>query len=200
MIIINFKNYKRGKELEKTIKSLIKTQAILALPSIYLKTYVQKNVIAQSIDNTKERKSTGKTGIKELKTIRITGALLNHSENKKSFNEIKEIVKEAHGFKIILCASTIKEVKKFKKLKPYAIAFEDPKLIATKKSITRSPERIKDFVKLLKETKIIPLCGAGVTSNADYKKAQELGCKGVLMSSAILKAKNPKKALEKILS
>jgi triosephosphate isomerase len=45
-------------------------------------------------------------------------------------------------------------------------------------------------------SKVDPLCGAGVNSREDVEKAGELGCKGVLVSSAVMKAEDPREVLE----
>ena len=96
------------------------------------------------------------------------------------------------NLKVIVCAANLIEVKKIKKLNPFAIAFEDPKLISTGKSITKyKTNELKKFVSLLKNTKIIPLCGAGINSKNDYLEALNLGCKGILVSSVIANSKNP---------
>ena len=86
-----------------------------------------------------------------------------------------------------------------KKLAPYAIAFEDPKLVGSGKSITqyRSSD-VKKFAELFKNSKIIPLCGAGINSADDAKEAYALGCKGVLIASAIANVNKPEKLLKEI--
>ena len=78
------------------------------------------------------------------------------------------------------------------------MAFEDIELIATNKSITaHRKDDITKFVKLLEKSKIIPICGAGVHSAEDVQKAYNLGCKGVLIASAI--ANVPLKKAEELL-
>jgi triosephosphate isomerase len=43
--------------------------------------------------------------------------------------------------------------------------------------------------------KIKVLCGAGITNGSDVKKAIELGTVGVVVSSGVIKSKDPKKIL-----
>ena len=50
----------------------------------------------------------------------------------------------------------------------------------------------------MKKTKILPLCGAGISTAEDVKEAYNLGCKGVLISSAIAKSKNPIQLLKQL--
>ncbi len=52
------------------------------------------------------------------------------------------------------------------------------------------------FVKMLKGSKIIPLCGAGIGNLEDVLEAKRLGCKGILISSAIAKDKKPERFLK----
>ena len=83
-------------------------------------------------------------------------------------------------------------------LLPTTIAFESPELVASGKSITQFKEKeIKNFVKLFHGKRIKPLCGAGIQTVEDIQKALELGCKGVLISSAI--ANVPLRKAEKLL-
>jgi len=50
-------------------------------------------------------------------------------------------------------------------------------------------DNVKEFVKLLKGTGIFALCGAGVSTAEDVKMAKNLGCQGVLISSALAKVR-----------
>lgn len=190
MIIINFKNYKTGKQALDLAKKIQKhlPSSIVAVPTKDVEQISKKTklkVFTQYIKKTK----TGK------------GSLLNHSDHQITFQKIKGTIKESQdkNFKIILCTSNLKQAKKFKALKPWAMAFEDRKLIGSGKSITQyRAGDVERFAKLLKNTKIIPLCGAGVSTAEDVRAAKHLGCKGVLIASAIAKASNPDKLLKKL--
>ena len=85
--------------------------------------------------------------------------------------------------------------------------FEDPKLVSTGKSITRiEPKAVKRFAEMVKnhnknsKSRIISLCGAGISNREDVKLALQFGCDGVGIASAIVKAKNQEKALKNILN
>lgn len=203
MIIVNFKNYVYGRqalELAKKIKKLA-PKVIVAVSSVDIRGieyYTNLKVFAQHADFEKGKKFTGFVNLENLKEANANGTLLNHSEHRISGKEIINIINKSKkiNFKIVLCVKNINEVKKYKRLKPYAIAFEDPELIATGKSVTKyDSRRLKEFVKILRETSIIPLCGAGISSKEDYQEALNLGCRGVLISSAVMKSKNPGKFL-----
>jgi triosephosphate isomerase (TIM) len=207
MIVINFKNYKRGKaamDLARTIY-LYCNNAIVAVPSMDVKDLVQGlsnlTVYAQHADYHDTAKSTGFIVPESLEETGAKGTLLNHSEHPLPLAVIKKTVKRCNerNIKVILCAKNLTQVKSFKSLNPYAIAFEDPKLIASGKSITQAKSAtIGKFVEILKDTQIIPMCGAGITSATDIEEAYFLGCKGVLMSSAIADSHNPEKILKEI--
>lgn len=201
MIVLNFKNYKEGKEVLTFAKKIDNKCVIAAVPSPYISEVVKKTkliVYAQHIDNKSTQRDTGFLALKQIKKAGASGSIINHSEHKIPLKEIKEIIKESKKEKlnIICCVSNLREVEEIKKLKPFAIAYEDEKLIATSKSITdHNPIQILKFVKLLKGTKIFPLCGAGINTKEDVENSIRLGCKGVLIASAIMNSKNPKKFL-----
>jgi triosephosphate isomerase len=66
-------------------------------------------------------------------------------------------------------------------------------------SITSAnPDSVKDFVRKVGSVSK-PLCGAGVKTGEDVKKAVELGTCGVLLASGITKAADPRKALGDLL-
>ena len=114
--------------------------------------------------------------------------MLNHSEHPVSLQQIKTTLAKAQrlGLKMIVCAAHLIEVKEIMKLHPYAIALEDPELIGTGRSITKNQSQdVEAFASILSKTNIIPICGAGISNFEDVKAAYNLGCKGVLIASAI---------------
>lgn len=206
MLVINFKSYKIGKEVLDLVRTIDIhcNNAIIAVPSTELKEIVKETsmpVFAQSIEIPEKGRGTGKLAPEQILATGAKGSLLNHSENKIPLAHIKKIVERCRELelKLIICASTLKEAEKIKKLSPYAIAFEDPKLIASGKSITKvKTSSVKKFVDLLKGTDIIPLCGAGISTPEDVAQALLLGCKGVLVSSVIANSQNPEHFLKQV--
>lgn len=206
MIVINFKNYKTSEDalyLAKKIEKYL-PNAIVVVSAVdigYLSYYTKLKVYAQHFDAVEGDRNTGFLTAKAIKSQDASGSLLNHSEHRISINEIKETLNIAkkYNLKIIVCAANLNEVKAIVKLKPYAIAFEDPKLVGSGKSITKykSNDLVK-FVELLKNTNIIPLCGAGISTSSDVEEAYNLGCKGVLISSAIANVNKPENLLKEI--
>ena len=204
MIVINFKNYKAGKNVLNLAKKIHNKNVIVAVPAVNIKEVSEKTklkVYAQHADYKTSERSTGFITPRSIKEAGARGTLLNHSEHKIKLREIKETIEECKkiNLKIIACASNLREANQIKKFKPFAIAFEDPKLISTGKSITKyKADKLKKFVSLLQNTKIIPLCGAGINSKEDILEAKKLGCKGVLISSAVANSKNPEKFLNEV--
>ena len=202
MLIINFKNYKTGKEVLNFTKNIDNKCIIVAVPFLNIKE-VAKNtkliVYAQHVDNKIGDRNTGFLTPKSVKDAGAIGTLLNHSEHQLSLKKIEQTVIECKKQKlnVIICTDDLNQVSALIKLKPFAIAYEDPKLIATKNSITNYPIKILKFVKLLSKTRIFPLCGAGINTGNDVESAIILGCKGVLISSAIMKSKNPKNLIRR---
>ena len=206
MIVINLKNYKIGKEVLELVRTIdiYCNKAIVAVPLIEMKNIIKETsvpVYAQHVDYYDKGKSTGYIIPEALIEAKASGSILNHAEHRMIFANLKKTVEKCREvrLKLIVCAASLTEVKKIIKLNPYAIAYEDPKLIASGKSITeeRSNE-LKEFVKLLDGTDIIPLCGAGITSGKDVAQAMILGCKGVLVSSIVANSQNPEKFLKEV--
>ncbi len=206
MILINFKNYVHGNKSLALAKKIQKhlPGAIVSVPATDLsriKKETKLKVFAQHVDISDSNRATGFLTPETIKSAKVNGSLLNHSEHSLPYKQIKQSIELAnkHKIKIVLCVPTIGQLKRFIPLKPWAMAFEDKKLVGTKKSITKYRKRkVKKFARILKSTNIIPLCGAGINSAKDVKAAKEFGCKGVLIASAIANSKNPERFLKAI--
>lgn len=204
MIVINLKNYKIGNSALDLVQKigLYCGRAIVAVSAVDLKEVVKNTnlqVFAQHVDYRELGRGTGYVIPESLVGAGAVGSLLNHSEHKMTMSDIKKVIKRCNevGLKLIICVSTLKQAQQIKKLNPYAIAFEDKKLIATGKSITNHKSHdVKKFAELLKDTDIIPLCGAGITTGEDIANALLLGCKGVLVSSVVANSQHPEQFLK----
>jgi triosephosphate isomerase (TIM) len=203
MIIINLKNYKQGPAVLKTAQLIQKhaPKSAIAVPTINLQEISKKTklkIIAQHTDYQIGPKATGHILPESIKPF-TNFSLLNHAEHQIPLRDIERTIEKCNkeNIKLIVCSPDLKHTEKLIPLKPYAIAFEDPELISTGKSITKyNPESIISFVRLLKNTKILPICGAGVSTAEDVKQSKELGCKGVLIASAVGNAKDPTELLK----
>ena len=101
------------------------------------------------------------------------------------------------GLLSCVCADTPEKSKQVARLLPNFVAFEPPELIGTGISVSKAkPELLKKSVEAIQEGgggKVVPLCGAGISTPEDVKKAFELGARGILVASAIVKAEDPYK-------
>jgi len=203
MIVINFKTYKLGKGAVKLAKVVEKylPKAVVAVSPFDIKDVVENSrlkVYVEHMDYFEKGRATGFIIPEDVKDAGAKGSLLNHSEHRITEHTIERTMKRAKkvGLKIILCVDSIKQAKRLKGLKPYAMAFEDAELVGSGKSIIKYRQKeVKKFVKVLEGSRIVPLCGAGIHSKEDVVAAKELGCKGVLIASAIAHSKKPRKFL-----
>lgn len=211
MFIINCKNYdeisgNRIIKLAKIAQRISKKYKIpiaIAPPHHQIPLVTKFNVIvlAQHLDDKKIGSTTGFMIPEIAKRSKINGSLINHSEHRISEKEIKNLIKRLKRLKLktILCVKNVNESKKYAKLNPTFIAIEPPELIGTGRAIsTEKPHLITkavDSVKLAKNSTKL-LCGAGIVSGKDVTRAKNLGSKGILVASGIVKAKNWEKIIE----
>ena len=93
----------------------------------------------------------------------------------------------------IVCVKDVAEVKKYLKINPDFIAIEPPELIGSGKAVSKEkPDLIEKAASIVNNSKNKTklLCGAGIVSGEDVSKSIELGSKGILVASGIIKAKN----------
>ncbi|MCS7123206.1 MAG: triose-phosphate isomerase [Candidatus Aenigmarchaeota archaeon] len=211
MIIVNFKNYlessnKNGIKLVKICEEVSKkfNVEIIACPNfIDIKEIVKKakiKIFSQHIDPIEDFGAfTGSTVASYLKNIGVKGSLINHSEKPLKIKEIKkcvEICKKLNLTSVVL-SSKINQIKKIVKFKPNYIAYEPKELIGGDISVsTAKPKIIKRAFEICRKENIKLLVGAGIKNGQDVKKSRIFGAKGILVSSGVVKAKNPKVTLE----
>jgi triosephosphate isomerase len=211
LFIINCKNYEEiaGSKMDKFVKAAEKISKkyrvkIAIAPPQHLLSQVSKSslvILAQHLDNSKVGSTTGFMIPELVKKSNINGAIINHSEHRISSKDIKELVDRLKKLKMIsvLCVKNVVEVKKYVKLNPDYIAIEPPELIGSGKAISKEkPELITNAARAVKivKNKTKLLCGAGIVSGDDVSKAIQLGSKGILVASGIVKSKNWDKAIE----
>lgn len=207
MIIINFKNYVTGKRAMSLAWRIEKylPRAVICVPTVdvdIIAAGTGLDVFAQHFSSKEGKRDTGFVLADELRKAGAKGSLLNHSEHRISEKEIVKSMKIAkkERLKVVLCVKNLAEARKYKKLKPWAMAYEDSKLIGSGKSITNyRSENVRNFVELLKGSGIKALCGAGISSADDARAARKLGCRGALVASAIAKGGGMSKKVENLL-
>jgi len=203
--LINFKTYQQGKAAVRLAKEIAKVDKniIIAIQDSdihEIKKATKLKIFAQHVDPFKPGKHTGYIIPEVVKKDGAKGTLLNHSEHKIDFKTLKQTIKRCKqiNLKTAVFAKDLKEAIKIKKLKPDYLIVEPPELVGTKTSVsTAKPELIKNISKKLKYPFLV---GAGIHTAEDIKIASKLGAKGIAISSAITKSKNPGKKLRTLLT
>ena len=213
MILVNFKLYKETfgdgalklaeickKVSQKTGVKII--PVVSALDAVRIREKLEMEVYLQAVDEFDEGAKTGFISPVQAESLKIEGSILNHSEHRIKPGTVKKILKNwPKNFKSVVCISSLGQTESWaKNIKPDMIAYEPKELIGSKdKSVaTEKPEIIKKMVE--KCPKVPILVGAGIHSKKDVEVSLKLGAKGVLISSFIVKAKDPEKELTEIAS
>ena len=210
MFVINCKNYEEisGDKIIKFVKIAEKVSKkykvkIAIAPPQHLIALVANSsipILAQHIDDSKVGSTTGFVIPELLKKSKVSGSLINHSEHRISSKEIVKLVSKLKKLKMIsvLCVKNVSEARKYAKLNPNYIAIEPPELIGSGKAVSKEKPvliiKASDAVKSAKNNTRL-LCGAGIVSGEDVAKAIELGSKGILVASGIIKAKDWNKVI-----
>jgi len=157
---------------------------------------VEIPVFAQHIDPIKPGSHTGHVLADSIKEAGAVGTLVNHSERQLKLADIDTAIRLAREKKLIscVCANNPSVSAAAAALKPDIVSIEPPELIGTgvavsKPSLKLSPTPSSLYVKSTAEVTI--LCGAGISHGEDVAVALKLGTQGVLVASAIVKAKDP---------
>ncbi|HUG95950.1 MAG TPA: triose-phosphate isomerase [Nitrososphaera sp.] len=200
-LIINFKNYdevsgdgavKLARAAQAVAKKL-KVEIAVAPPQPALALVaksVKVPVICQHVDNEKVGSSTGYFVPEVAKSYGASGSLINHSEHRIEMKQIASLVERLRGLRMtsIVCAREPWEVMEISAFQPDFIAIEPPELIGSGRAVsTENPAIITKSIEAAgSRSKVI--CGAGITGRGDVAKAMELGSRGILVASGIIKA------------
>ncbi len=214
LFIINFKTYKEatGKTAEILAKKLESAagdnNVIVAVQNADLYRVSKScrlKIFAQHIDAEEFGAHTGKDIAEALKENGAYGTLINHSEDRAELETIGKCVERcrAAGLVSVVCADTPELAEKVARFNPDYIAIEPPELIGSGVSVSKAkPDVVTATIE--KVRKINPdikvLCGAGITSGEDAVKAMELGCKGILVASGVVKAAKPEDKLKEFIN
>jgi triosephosphate isomerase len=214
IVVVNFKTYmeatgERALKLTKLIEEVSSKYGVNSAvcpqqADIYRIAHeVKIPVLAQHVDAISPGKNTGWVTPDSVKAAGAAGTLLNHAEHKIPIEQMKKTVDllRVLGFTTIVCTADVEESRKAAALGPEMIAVEPPDLIGSGVSVSKAkPEVVTGSVEAIKKInpKVEVLCGAGITTGDDIKKAVELGTKGVLLASGIVLAKDQRAAIEDI--
>lgn len=214
LVIVNFKNYPQStlKNAEKLLNEFSAIDVPKHVKLVYSVSPIDLCkaisfpglvLFSQHVDENEPGAATGKITMEALKGIGIGGSLLNHSENRIGAEKIASTVKKSRetGFDIILCVESPEEAVAYAPLHPSYIAYEPPELIGGDVSVSNArPEIISDVVSICKPEGVPVLVGAGVKNSDDLKKSIELGARGVLIASGIVKSGDPIASLTSLIS
>ena len=211
LIVVNFKVYREVEGAEalkiaRLCEEVAKASGITiaVCPPMTELGAVARNVdipvFSQNADARSPGSSTGWATPSMIKAAGAAGTLINHSEHRSSLNDISQTAELCKSNKLltIVCAETSKAAADIAAFNVDMIAVEPPELIGGDVSVTDAdPEIVERTVASVKvvNKNISVLCGAGVKTGYDVKKAIELGAEGVLLASGVVKAKDPKAAL-----
>ena len=214
VLVINFKAYESAFNIALTenlareaskISSSLGIRVILAVPSVLAMKLkeLHEDIYLEHVDPVDFGAHTGRIPPASLKMLGIKGSIINHSEHKLILREVHKVIKTLNdaGIESIACGDTPSEVSALAYMDPTMIAVEPPELIGTGISVSKArPEVITESLEAIKRVgKDLPLlAGAGITSEADVRRAIELGAKGVLVASAVMKAKDPIKVMRSL--
>jgi len=207
IIIVNFKTYleatgRKAIELAKQAENVSKETgaSIIVAPQFAdissVAEAVEIPVFAQHIDPIKPGSCTGHVLADSIKEAGAVGTLINHSEKQLKLVDIDTAIRLAREKNLIscVCVNNPSVSAAAAALKPDIVSIEPPELIGTGVAVSKAqPEVVTNTVKLVREVnaKVTILCGAGISHGEDVAVALKLGTQGVLVASAIVKAKDP---------
>lgn len=212
IIIVNFKTYAVGTHAETLAKQCeqvsAETGASIAVavspPDLQrVSNSVKIPVLCQHMDPEGQGSFTGKIIAESILENGGAGTLMNHSEDRYMLDRLESAVARARqtGLISVVCAADSEMAEAIATWDPDMIAVEPPELIGGDVSVSSArPEVITDSIE--KVHRIAPgipvLCGAGIKTADDFRKAVELGAAGVLLASGIVKAQDPVRILKEM--
>lgn len=215
MIFVNFKTYPEGTG-ENAVKLAVICEAISEETNVPIIPVVQTidawrvlqhvhiPVWVQHLDPFEPGTHTGYTVFESVLAAGVSGTLLNHSERTIPFEQLTDTIirirKERHAFQTIVCVPNIEVLKNVKSFETDYVAYEPPELIGSETASVASvhPEIIEASVKMAGTTPV--LVGAGIKSKVDVEICKNKDVKGILISSGIVKAKDPSATLREFAS
>jgi len=208
---VNFKTYseatgRNAAKLAKTAEKIsLETEVCIGLAPQFvdiasIASAVSVPVFAQHIDPIAPGSYTGHILPESIREAGAVGTLINHSERRLKLADIDATITRARESDLlsVVCANNAAVSAAAAALKPNMIAVEPPELIGTGIPVSKAkPEVVSGTVDLVKrvDPDVVILCGAGITRGEDVAAALRLGTEGVLVSSGVVKAKDPYKVL-----
>lgn len=203
-LIINFKNYSEVQgegsialaRAAERVSGEVRARIIVAPPLPMLALTASKigiQVFSQSVGSVRGEKTTGEVLPEAVRGAGAAGTILNHSEARLERRVLPDLVSRLRrlGLKTCLCARDTREAAALSRLGPTYLAVEPPELIGSGTAVSKArPQVVANTVAAARRAgyKGRVLCGAGIVSGEDVRRAIELGAEGVLVSSSVVKA------------
>lgn len=216
LIVVNFKAYEevcgaKGIALAKACNDVGAETGATIIPCPQMTdlaltvSSVAAPVWSQSVDAVSPGGRTGHCTAQAVKGAGAAGTILNHSEHRMLAADIDTAVAacKKEGLVTCVCTNNTPVSCAMAALSPDYVAIEPPELIGGDISVTTAdPEIVSKTVELVQDVnkKVQVLCGAGVKNGKDVKAASDLGAKGVLLASGVVKAKDPSSVLRDMAS
>ena len=216
MIVLNLKTYLEGTgensvKIAQACKDVSDDSGIdIAVAPQFCDIYriasqVDIPVYSQHLDSVGAGSFTGHAFSRCIKDAGAVGTLINHSERRLTLAGIDASVQAAKktGLATIVCTNNVPTSAAAAALSPDYVAVEPPELIGSGIPVSKADPAVvtgsvEAILKVNPAVKV--LCGAGISKGEDLAAALELGSVGVLLASGIVKAPNPKLALEELVS
>lgn len=211
LILVNFKVYleglgKRGLELARCAERVSRKTGIcigVAPQYVDLRLVARETrvpVFAQHIDPVPPDRYTGAVLPESVHDAGAVGTLINHSERRLGLAEIDEGVRRTRELRLLslVCTNNPGVSRAAAALGPDMIAYEPPELIGTGIPVSKArPQAVTNALNLVHEAapNLPVLCGAGISTAEDVRVALELGTRGVLLASGVVKAGEPYRVL-----
>ncbi|MFQ5552686.1 MAG: triose-phosphate isomerase [Thermoplasmata archaeon] len=162
-------------------------------------------VLGQHCDDVPGGSQTGWIPPEAMQAAGAIGTLLNHAERPLPEPTLRAAVRRCQtlGLETVVCAHDPAAAKLGAAIGPTFLAVEPPELIGGEVSVTTAnPQIVQRTVEEVGsiDPAVRVLCGAGIKTGEDVRKALELGTEGVLLSSGVVKAPAPRRALAELLA
>ena len=157
-------------------------------------------VFAQHMDSVEIGRGIGTVLPESVKAAGAVGTLLNHAEKRCTLTEIYKTIQRADevGLGTLVCADSPKEAAAIAQLSPNIILAEPPELIGTGQSVVQGSDFVTESTKLIKgiNPDVQILHSAGIRSGEDVADIIRQGAEATGVTSGIVKADDPFKAME----
>jgi len=206
MIFLSLKTYKQATgdnavSLCQKIKQVIEQTKVSIIPIVQpfdvhrIKQQTDIEVWVQHLDPIDPDRHFGWLSPYSAKQAGASGCIINHAEHEIDFDTIRKTVAKCkqYDLKTLVITDSFKLAQKVDVLKPDFLAFERPDLIGGKLAMIDA--ETKAIKKVIAMASIPVIIGAGINTQEHVKKTVSVGGAGVILASAVIKAKDQQAAL-----